>query len=194
MILYNVNLGINSNKNTNISTDKLFPTIQEAIDNFENKLSLVGKYKYEYSFLTIEEFELLKGEPLKLKNSKVIRLNKLNLSNYNTYTGQYSGNVNELIYEESIEDSDRLYTVNFINKNIYKSFKNICKKLKININHIDTYTDYIYYKDSIKSNRQRIIHKLSFTIPKNIDALPIWKILDENTRYFNSKKIKPSNL
>lgn len=194
MKLYNVKQGIKVNKNRNISTDKLFPTVQEAIDNLDCKFNLIGNYKYEYSFLTIEEFNLKKGEPLKLLNSKIVRLNKLNLTDYNTFTGEYSGSINEFIYENEIENIDRICTVNFINKNIYKSFKNVCKNLDIPIKMIESYKDYIYYNNSIKSNRKREIYKINFVIPKEINALPIWKILDENTKYFNSKKIKPSDI
>lgn len=194
MKLYNIKKGINLSRDVNVSTDKLFTSISDAINSFDDKVSLIGNYKYEYSFLTIQEFNLSPGEPRKLSSTKVVRLNKFNLSNYNTFTGEHSGFVKELIYENEIEDTDRVCTVNFINKNLYKAFKNLCLQHKVIINDTQVYTDYIYYKGSIKSNRKRDIYKLKFTIPKKISALPLWELLELNTREFNSKRIKPSNL
>lgn len=194
MRLYNVEKNINLSRNTNITTDKLFKNAIDAIENLEDKLSLIGNYQYEYSFFTIQEFTITPGKGRQLSSIKIIRLNKFNLSNYNTFTGEYSGRIKDFIYENEIEDEDRDCVVNFINKDLYREFKNMCNICGITINNIEQDNDYIYYNNSIKSNRKRNIYRLNFTIPKGISALPIWRILESNTRYLNSKRIKASSI
>lgn len=194
MKLYNIEKDINLTSNIKISGDKLFKSINDALESFSDKHSLIGNYQYEYSFLTLQEFELLPGEPIRLNNIKILRLNKFNLSNYNTFTGEYSGWIRDFIYENEIEDKDRNCVVNFINKDLYREFKNTCDTIGVDINNTEIENDYIYYNNSIKSNRKRNIYKLTFTIPKGVNALPIWRVLESNTKHLNGKRIKASNL
>lgn len=194
MELYNVEKDINLSKNINITTDKLFTNIMDAVENLDDKVSLIGNYQYEYSFLTIQKFEIIKGEPRKLNSIKTIRLKKFNLSNFNLFTGEHSGWIQDFVYENEIEDIDRECFANFINKGLFREFKNTCNNIGVKIKTIEIVNDYIYYKNSFESNRKRNIYKLCFTIPKGVNALPIWKILESNTKHLNGKRITPSYL
>lgn len=194
MKLYNIEKNINLSENIDITTDKLFNSVMDAVENLDDKTSLIGNYKYEYSFLTIQQFDITPGEPRKLNSIRTIRLKKFNLSNFNLFTGEYSGWVQDFIYENEIENTDRECFANFINKDLFREFKNICNETGVKINNIELENDYLYYKNSFESNRKRNIYKINFTIPKGVSALPIWKVLEANTKHLNGKRIKASYL
>lgn len=194
MNLYNIEKNIKLSKNNLKTSDKLFKSITHALDNIDNKIELIGNYQYEYSFLTIEEFELVAGEPLKFNGAKVVRLKKFGLSEFNLFSGKHSGDVHDFVYENETEENDRNCVANFINKDLFREFKNKCTETGILINNIETEQDYLYYNSTFKSNRKRNIYRVDFTIPKGVNALPIWRVLEANTKSLNGKKIKPSSL
>lgn len=194
MNLYNIEKNINTSNKVLKTKDKLFNSFSNALDNLENKTALIGNYQYEYSFLTIQTFKFIKGEPLSLDSIKVIRLKKFGLSEFNLFSGKHSGDVQDFEYENEIETNDRTCFANFVNKDLFREFKNKCNETGIIINDIQTEQDYLYYSNTFKSNRKRNIYKVNFTIPKGISALPVWQILESNTKHLTSKKLKASSL
>ena len=194
MYLYGIKNGITIDSNIQFDANNLYYSIEEAIDSLEDKKLMLGNHNYSYIFLTIYKYEIISGEGRVLIDTNVIRINKLWLEKYNMFTGEQSGLVRELIYENRIEKEDRVLRATFITKDIFKEFKHVALSSGILINNIDETNDFVYYKDSIESNRKRNIFKVDFTIPSNIDALNIWRVLDNNTKNLNSKRVSPSSL
>lgn len=123
----------------------------------------------------------------------IIRISKIKLSNYNKYIHEYYGEIEELEYENPIEDFDREFQFTLIGK-FAKDAIRTAKLYNFNYEIIEdsyyhlAHKKFVYIKNNYKGSDKKYRYmKIKFNIPKGKDLSPLW-FLDAKQNVFLERK------
>lgn len=112
----------------------------------------------------------------------LIRLRKLQLSRYCKYTGEYGGDVTEFEYEKDTELYERVEKATFFHRKHFKQFQKACERHGIELQEVSTTKEHMQYCGYMTSTRVYTVTRVTYTIPSNISANPVWEIIAKEFR------------
>lgn len=129
--------------------------------------------------------------------SNIIKLKKFKLSSYNKYINEYSGFVEELEYENSIEDYDRECEYVFIDKRFFKQAIKFAKENNISYEILENTHHHLWYDKFVIKNlnyngttKRYRWQRVKFNIPKGVDIAKLWIINNNQNNFIKRKNLQ----
>lgn len=158
------------------------PTYLAVYSVLENELN-EGKFKKPHEIFDLVPDAMKNDEHWALEpffaEPYLIKVKKLEFSNYCRHTNHHGGDVVELTYEKEVEDLVREEMATFYHNKIYKQFVKACIQNGIVILDIEKSQECMYYSGLVASSRVYNIKRIKYKIPSGISARPIWSIIQK---------------
>lgn len=126
--------------------------------------------------------------------AELIKIKTIELSNYNMYTNEYTGFVENISYEKSVESFERECEYTFVWKKYLKDAINYANTYGIKYEIIEEVYNHLHYINYVIENtnytgttKRYKLTKIRFYIPKNKDVSELW-LINHNQQEYSLKK------